>query len=47
VTSVVRASKSFELLAKNDLGERTLASPALDNGALFIRTESHLWRIGQ
>jgi outer membrane protein assembly factor BamB len=47
VTSVVRAGKSFELLAKNDLGERALASPALDNGAIFIRTESRLWRLGK
>jgi outer membrane protein assembly factor BamB len=46
-TFVLRAGKTFELLAKNDLNERSLASPALDEGALFIRTESHLWRIGK
>lgn len=42
---VVQAGKQFKLLAENDLGERSLASPAVDNGALFIRTESHLWKI--
>ncbi|MDB6041276.1 MAG: outer rane biosis protein [Verrucomicrobiales bacterium] len=47
VTSVVRAGKTFEILATNDLGERSLASPALDDASIFIRTESHLWRIGR
>lgn len=42
---VVRASKSFELLAENDLGERSLASYAVTDGAMFIRTENHLWKI--
>lgn len=42
---VVRASTSFELLSENDLGERSLASYAVTDGALFIRTEKHLWKI--
>jgi outer membrane protein assembly factor BamB len=46
VGSVVKAGKTFELLAKNDLGERTLASPAISDGAIFLRSKSHLWRIG-
>jgi outer membrane protein assembly factor BamB len=45
-TYVVRADSAFELVATNELGQRTLASPAVTNGALFLRTESHLWRIG-
>lgn len=44
---VVKAGKSFELLAKNDLGVRTLASPAVTDGALFIRSENHLWKIAR
>ena len=28
----------------NDLKEKTLASPAVADGALFIRTANHLWR---
>ena len=44
---VVKAGKNFELLAKNNLGERTLASPAALDGALFLRSKSHLWRIGK
>jgi hypothetical protein len=47
VTHVVAAGKSFELVSTNDVEERTLASMAVDNGALFLRTETHLLRIGQ
>jgi outer membrane protein assembly factor BamB len=47
VTSVVKAGTEYELLAKNDLEERALASPAVDDGAMYLRTQSHLWRIGQ
>lgn len=42
---VVKASPTFELLAKNELGERTLASYVPADGALYIRSESHLWKI--
>ena len=42
---VVKGGKTYELLATNDLGERTLASYAVADGALFIRSESHLWKI--
>ena len=41
------AGKQFQVLAKNDLGERTLASPAAIDGALFIRTEGNLYRIAE
>src|SRR6185369_15874294 len=47
VTFVVQSDKKFELVAKNDLGERSLASPAVDESAIFIRTETKLWRIGK
>lgn len=44
-TVVVRAGKRFEKLASNTLGERTLASPAAAECALFIRSEQHLYRL--
>lgn len=44
--TVVRSAPKFEVLAKNDLGERLLATPAVTDGAWFIRTKSHLFRIG-
>jgi outer membrane protein assembly factor BamB len=42
---VLQAGQSFRLLARNDLGEHTLASCAAADGALFIRTQQHLYRI--
>lgn len=46
-TTVLRAGDKFDKLAENALGERTLASPAVDDGAVYIRGEKHLYRIGQ
>jgi outer membrane protein assembly factor BamB len=44
--TVIKAGKKFEVLAKkNAMGERTFASYAVSDGALFIRTEKHLYRI--
>lgn len=47
VGTVLKAGKAFDTLAKNELGERTLASPAVTDNALFLRSQSHLWRIGR
>ena len=44
---VVKAGKSFELLAKNELGDRTLASPAALDNAVLIRSAGFLWKIGR
>ena len=44
---VLKAGTTFEQLAKNDMGERTMASYAVDDGALFILSEDHLFRIGK
>lgn len=44
VGTVVRAGKKFAVLARNALKERTLASYAVADGALFVRTEGHLYR---
>jgi outer membrane protein assembly factor BamB len=35
------------LLARNTLEERTLASPAIANGTLYIRTDAHLFAIAE
>jgi outer membrane protein assembly factor BamB len=45
IGTVVKAAKEFEVLARNELGEKTLASYAATDGALFVRTEKHLYRI--
>ena len=44
VANVISIGKKFKQLAMNDLGERCLASPAVADGALFIRTAEHLWK---
>lgn len=44
-TFVVEASKTFKVVAKNDLGETLFASPIAINETLYLRTESHLWKI--
>jgi outer membrane protein assembly factor BamB len=44
---VLRPGTRFERLAKNALEEQTLASYAVADGALFVRTERHLYRIQQ
>ena len=42
VMRVVRAAKDFTLIAKNELGESTFASPALSDGQLFLRSDKNL-----
>jgi outer membrane protein assembly factor BamB len=46
VTSVIKAGPAFELLAQNPLDDYTLASPAISDGQIFLRTAGHLWAIG-
>lgn len=48
VTSIVSVGPEFKLLATNELdGSYTLASPAVSDSQLFIRTSTHLYCIGQ
>lgn len=47
LAGVVKAGKTFELLAKNDLAERTLASMAVIDSDLLIRTEKALYRVSK
>jgi len=44
---VLARAKTFKELARNLIGERTLASYAVTDGALFIRTEAHILPCGQ
>ncbi len=41
-TLVLRAGRTPEVLAKNDIGEQCIASPAISNKQLFIRTDQNL-----
>jgi len=42
---VLKPGAKYEELARNPLGERSLASYAVGDGALFVRTEGHLARL--
>jgi outer membrane protein assembly factor BamB len=44
-TFVMQAGPEFKLLGRNSLGEMTLASPAVANGSLIMRTATRLYRI--
>jgi outer membrane protein assembly factor BamB len=42
ITYVVRASNSLDVIARNDLGAPILASPAVVDGCILLRTEDEL-----
>jgi outer membrane protein assembly factor BamB len=44
-TAVLKPGREYELLATNELDDGFMASPAVADGALFLRTKSHLYRI--
>lgn len=43
---VVKAGPSFELVARNDMDESLMATPAVADGLLIVRGRSHLFAIG-
>jgi putative pyrroloquinoline-quinone binding quinoprotein/putative pyrroloquinoline-quinone-binding quinoprotein len=45
-TYVIQAGREFKVVGKNPLDEFTLATPAIANGSLFIRTATKLYCIG-
>ncbi len=47
VTHVVKPGPAYELIARNELGERTFASPAISDGRIFIRGDRHMFCVGQ
>jgi outer membrane protein assembly factor BamB len=46
-TVVVRAGRKPAILARNDLGERLVASPAISGGLIFLRSDARLFAIGR
>lgn len=46
-TTVVKAGKEFAKLAENALEGPLVATPALTDRTIFLRTDSHLYRIGE
>jgi outer membrane protein assembly factor BamB len=45
--TVVLAVDGPSIIARNDLGERALASPAIAGGRIFIRSDGHVFAIGR
>jgi outer membrane protein assembly factor BamB len=43
---VVAADKTFKLLAKNPLGEKSFAIPAVAHGVMYQRTQTKLFSLG-
>ena len=44
-TTIVRPGPKFDVVARNQLGERCSASPAISGGRLYIRGHQHLFAI--
>ena len=47
VMTVVKPGPQYEVVARNDLGEQTRASPAISNGRMFLRGVENLYCIGE
>jgi outer membrane protein assembly factor BamB len=43
--TVIEAARELKVVAENQLDEGFMASPAIDGGALYLRTRTHLYRI--
>ena len=43
---VLAASRRYELLARNPLGELSRSTPAVADGTMYLRTESQLISVG-
>ena len=43
----IKAGPEFELIAQNEMKDICMASPAISDGVLYVRTKSHLYAIGQ
>jgi outer membrane protein assembly factor BamB len=44
---VVKAGPKFELLARNDMADPVMATPAISGGLIIIRSQHYVWGIGQ
>lgn len=44
---VIKAGDTLEVLARNPLGSSVMATPAIVQGAIYIRTETGLWAFGE
>jgi outer membrane protein assembly factor BamB len=47
VLVVFKPGDKFEVLAKNDVGEGIVATPALVDNKIYVRTDRHLYAFGE
>ncbi|MBT4864898.1 MAG: PQQ-binding-like beta-propeller repeat protein [Planctomycetaceae bacterium] len=47
LTTVIKASPKFEIVARNNIPEHTQATPAISQGQIFLRTAGKLYCIGK
>jgi outer membrane protein assembly factor BamB len=45
VITVIKPGLKFEYIAKNSIGEKMFASPAISNGKIYLRGYQHLFCI--
>jgi outer membrane protein assembly factor BamB len=43
----VKPGRKFEVLGKNTVPGRTLATPAFSEGAMYLRTDTHLYKVAE
>jgi outer membrane protein assembly factor BamB len=46
VAMVVKTGATGEIVASHNFGETILCTPAIADGALYVRSDKHLWKIG-
>jgi hypothetical protein len=44
--TVIKPGATFEAIAKNSIGEKMNASPAISNGKIYLRGDKHIYCIG-
>jgi outer membrane protein assembly factor BamB len=44
---VIRAGREFAPIATNSMGELLMATPALSEGVMYVRSERHLFAVGR
>jgi outer membrane protein assembly factor BamB len=46
IMTVIKPGPEFVRVARNDIGEKCFASPAISQGQIFLRGDKHLFCIG-
>ena len=47
VALVVKGGAAGEIVASHEFGETILCTPAIADGALYVRSDKHLWKVGR